>query len=263
MLSRQALLATFDKHYDRLIMGRTDKPDYHDRYYTHSRDRYRYVLGLMPDDFPSLRILEVGTAEFPFFLRSLYPDLDLTVFDVDDWALERFRQSRIPFFLHDLEREGELPEASFDLILFGEVLEHLKAIPQKVFQRLRKALKPGGRILLTTPNLLALGSRLKFACGINPLELVEMVRPGHFREWDLAELKLYLAEAGLEVELAEFPEYWNNPWTDVKLYRFAGVPWWKILLFKAPYILLKKVLTHRFPTLRASIAIVARRPASE
>lgn len=260
MLTKRDLLAQFDHHFDRLIMERPEKPDYHDRYYTHTRDRYRYVLGLLPDEFPSLRILDVGTSEFPFFLRSLYPDLDLTVIDVHGWASERFRQNRIEFFLHDLEREGQLPQESFDLILFGEVLEHLKAIPQLVFRRFRHALKPGGRLYVTTPNLLSLGNRLKFVLGRNPLELVEIERPGHFREWSLDELLLYLAEAEMEVELAEYPEYWNNPWTDLKLYRFAGVPPWKIVLMRSPYVFLKKAVTHLVPSLRASIGIVARKP---
>lgn len=44
----------------------------------------------------------------------------------------------------------ELPEASFDSVVIGEVLEHLKA-PALLIGAARRCLKQGGRLLITTP----------------------------------------------------------------------------------------------------------------
>lgn len=79
--------------------------------------------------------------------------------DIDPAAIEYAQQ--------ELEREadlvrrnvefkliapGALPfeDRSFDSILFGEVIEHL-AYPEDVLQELRRVLKPGGRLALSTP----------------------------------------------------------------------------------------------------------------
>lgn len=58
-------------------------------------------------------------------------------------------QARVDFVLangSNLEFETD----SFDTVLLGEVIEHL-AVPSKVLEEARRVLKPGGRIVITTP----------------------------------------------------------------------------------------------------------------
>ncbi len=47
---------------------------------------------------------------------------------------------------------GILPTDSFDIILFCEILEHITFNPVKMWTELYRVLKPGGRIIVTTPN---------------------------------------------------------------------------------------------------------------
>ena len=49
---------------------------------------------------------------------------------------------------------GELPfrESSFDLVLLFQVVEHVHDAPQ-LLQRLRRVLRSGGRVVMTTPNV--------------------------------------------------------------------------------------------------------------
>ena len=49
----------------------------------------------------------------------------------------------------------ELPENSFDLILFTEVIEHITFNPIEMWKTLYNLLSPGGRIIVTTPNYFA------------------------------------------------------------------------------------------------------------
>jgi len=48
--------------------------------------------------------------------------------------------------------EVELPEAAFDLVLALELVEHLPE-PEVVLQKLARAVRPGGRMLLSVPNV--------------------------------------------------------------------------------------------------------------
>lgn len=55
---------------------------------------------------------------------------------------------------------SQLPDNSFDLILFSEIIEHITFNPVAMWTVLYKLLAPKGRIVVTTPNYYALRGRL-------------------------------------------------------------------------------------------------------
>ena len=61
----------------------------------------------------------------------------------------------------DIQRRTDIADASADLIIFQEVIEHL---PNQLFalQEMHRILKPGGEVLLTTPSRSSLASKLAF-----------------------------------------------------------------------------------------------------
>jgi SAM-dependent methyltransferase len=61
----------------------------------------------------------------------------------------------------DLTRGLPYPDASFDLVLLTEVIEHLDN-HRAALCELARVLRPEGRLVLTTPNILRLDSRLGF-----------------------------------------------------------------------------------------------------
>jgi len=89
----------------------------------------------------------------------------------------------------------------YDLIMFAEVLEHLHTSPSLVLPYLRELLKPGGTLILQTPNATVLHNRLKMLVGRNPFERIRenTIEPGHFREYTLDELREYAINAGFEI----------------------------------------------------------------
>lgn len=106
--------------------------------------------------------------------------------------------------LNDCYQEENWPEAKgggYDLIAFLEVIEHLYTSPFQVLSCLKRMLRPGGEILVQTPNAAALKKRLKLLSGKNPYELIREDRgnPGHFREYTVADLKRYAKLTGLTV----------------------------------------------------------------
>jgi len=58
--------------------------------------------------------------------------------------------------IHQADIEGEpLPfeEGRFSMALLNEVFEHLRINPLERLERIHRVLRPGGILLLTTPNL--------------------------------------------------------------------------------------------------------------
>jgi 2-polyprenyl-3-methyl-5-hydroxy-6-metoxy-1,4-benzoquinol methylase len=58
---------------------------------------------------------------------------------------------RVGWIQADLNAPLPCPDRSFDAIISTEVIEHLEN-PRAVFREFSRLLKPGGRLLLTTPN---------------------------------------------------------------------------------------------------------------
>jgi SAM-dependent methyltransferase len=53
------------------------------------------------------------------------------------------------------------PSESFDLVTSTEVIEHLEN-PRRFFREVARVLKPGGQIILSTPNVLNAKSRVRY-----------------------------------------------------------------------------------------------------
>ena len=93
----------------------------------------------------------------------------------------------------DLERD-ELSVDNADCVVFTEVLEHLHYyyVPL-VLSKINKALKLGGVLILTTPNIASLFRRLRLLLGIQPQYRF------HVHEYTMKEVVALLREAGFEI----------------------------------------------------------------
>lgn len=93
-----------------------------------------------------------------------------------------------------------LPEKHFDIVLFTEIIEHLAFNPVAMWREIYRVMKPGARIVVTTPNYYALRGRawhwLRFLRGqgsgveVNNL-LDQPTFAHHWKEYSLGELKRY------------------------------------------------------------------------
>lgn len=106
-----------------------------------------------------------------------------------------------------LERLGE-----FDLVLAAEIVEHVPAPPSELFRNWSACVRPGGRLVVTTPNLGSLPSllRLLFMRPLLPAPErtfgpVSFENEGvHRREYMPSEIRSALVDAGLEPEPVAF-----------------------------------------------------------
>lgn len=123
----------------------------------------------------------------------------------------------------------------YDIVVIAEVIEHLYTAPRLVLQYLKTLVKPGGHIVLQTPNALGLKMRLQLLFGKHPFEQISE-RPGspnHYRESTLKEFKAFAEGAGLEIVLAGHYNYFNpsfrqnnrkiKPWMGALFFRFSDI----------------------------------------
>lgn len=98
-----------------------------------------------------------------------------------------------------------LPTDSFDVACAFETIEHFSQSPKPVLEEMRKALKPGGRLCLSVPNIARLQARLRLLSGISPYERYSYYfdngNPyfGHHREMTVAEMAYIPKALGLDV----------------------------------------------------------------
>ncbi|MFH1523135.1 MAG: class I SAM-dependent methyltransferase [Patescibacteria group bacterium] len=103
----------------------------------------------------------------------------------------------------------------FDLVIFSETLEHLNFYPQEIFKDIYRILKPGGIIIVTTPNLLRLNNRIKMLIGksINYDIKDKYSTATHFREYSSKEL-FYLMKSANFKNLNIYYKDFNYPSND-------------------------------------------------
>jgi len=89
------------------------------------------------------------------------------------------------------------PDGSFDVVFFCEIIEHLLSEPR--ISEMRRVLRPGGHVLLTTPNATRLGNLVYLAKGRNIYDTYSPAGPHgrHNREYTLAEVVALVERHGL------------------------------------------------------------------
>ena len=93
----------------------------------------------------------------------------------------------------DANRALPFPDRSFDLIWCSEVLEHL-VNPAFSSREFRRVLKPGGHLILTTPNSYCLLLRAISLFGLTPRRIQ---RPDHLHFFDVAQIRALFPQAAL------------------------------------------------------------------
>jgi SAM-dependent methyltransferase len=168
----------------------------------------------------------------------------------------------------NLEREA-LPygDQSFDWVVFSEVIEHMRFSPLTLLREFRRVLKPGGRLIISTPNELYLKSRLRTILRALSWQSLstrsefrtmmalegDEIYTTHARIYTMAELQWLFEQAGLKLELSSFEAAYE--WVGVERSRLLRAP--HRVLVKTLFALLTNLLV---PT-RSMLLVVGRRPA--
>jgi SAM-dependent methyltransferase len=115
------------------------------------------------------------------------------------------------------------PDNSFDVVLCCELIEHLDLDPTYMLAEIHRILKPGGRILITTPNVLVLRnlvSMLRDRKNIYYPYSGYGVYGRHNREWTLEELVQLVSGCGFDIEKAYVADTYPHRGYSLWLKRF-------------------------------------------
>lgn len=131
--------------------------------------------------------------------------------DIDPVALSEAKQligdknPQNKFFVMDLLADwSELQNEQFDVIVCGEVLEHLY-FPEKVVEKVVKHLKPGGIFLGSVPNAFSLKNRVRLALGTK--KGTPLSDPTHINHFSLPELRSMFKKHFTGVEVGGLGRY--------------------------------------------------------
>jgi SAM-dependent methyltransferase len=125
--------------------------------------------------------------------------------DIDHFDAER---DRFPY-----------PDAHFSTVLCCELIEHLFNDPMHLMAEVNRILKPGGHLVLTTPNVAGLRGIAAILQGYHPGFFHAYIRPSesgetdarHNREYTPREIHKLLENSGFEVALLETGEFRDVP----------------------------------------------------
>jgi SAM-dependent methyltransferase len=186
-----------------------------DGYVDDSLWRFLHTWGMVRDD--SGQCLELGgNPYFTTHLLDSYTGLDLTLANYygetgsfDETVsysprpgADRVEVKRSGAAFNVEEDEFPYPSDSFDVVLFCEMLEHLLMNPLATLGQIHRVLKPGGTIVLTTPNVARIDNVMAVIHGANIYDPYSGFGPygRHNREYTRHELHRLLDFAGFDVE---------------------------------------------------------------
>jgi ubiquinone/menaquinone biosynthesis C-methylase UbiE len=156
------------------------------------REKMRAIHSVAPD-VPSREILEVGGGRSGL-TRLLYPDARVTNLDLEPSFADApcNRQERVRFVCGDATRL-EFGSQSFDVVTMFDVLEHIPEHERAIAEALR-VLKPGGYLLISTPNEHWRFPYYRFMKKWCPSEEQMFAEWGHVRRgYSLAQLRKLIA----------------------------------------------------------------------
>lgn len=120
-----------------------------------------------------------------------------------DWATQQLTSHELEYYHFSVESEPfPFCDAAFDVVLFCEIIEHLQVDPIAVIREIKRILRHGGTLILTTPNVSRLENVARMVAGVNIYDPYSGYGPygRHNREYNKHELYLLLTYCGFEID---------------------------------------------------------------
>lgn len=122
-----------------------------------AKNVHQSVLNLLKMDKPG-RMLEAGAGEGALTIALIQLGFSVEACDLNP---NRFKISNLRCLKVDMNQPLPYPDESFNFVVCVEVLEHLHD-PWFVISEFNRVLKNHGKLIITTPNILTISSRLNF-----------------------------------------------------------------------------------------------------
>lgn len=154
---------------------------------------------------PGKRLLDVGSADGFLAQRLTERGYEVTCIERDPGLATLARGKCHAVVVADLDQGAPELDGLFDVIVYGDILEHLKD-PRRVVLDLNRYLSPDGTVVASVPNVAHLWVRLQLLLGTFEYADRGILDRTHLRFFTLASFRRFLAEANLSVaELVPAP----------------------------------------------------------
>jgi len=138
---------------------------------------------------PGMAVLDLGCRAGALSQHFLAGN-EVTGVDVDENALGHAADRGLRTVWGDVEEPLPFEDGSFDAVVVGEILEHVR-FPDEVISEIARVLKPDGVVVGSVPNAFRLKNRVKFLFGRSPEN-----NPMHLRMYSPAAIRQELAPLG-------------------------------------------------------------------
>jgi SAM-dependent methyltransferase len=170
------------------------------------------VLSLLQTEKPGL-LLDVPAGEGAFALKARESGHEIRCADID---VSRFKVQGIACDHVDLNKPWPYTSSMFDCVVSIEAIEHLEN-PWHLVREANRVLKRGGKLIITTPNILTIKSRLSYLLYGYPNYFHYMVERypdrrdespiDHINPVSFLELRHILSRNGFQIEAIEANRY--------------------------------------------------------
>lgn len=164
----------------------------------------------------------------------------VSVVDISDEALKTAKSRGLKTYKFDLNEHFLLEDNSFDVVIAGEIIEHILDT-EKFLNECNRILKENGFLILSTPNIATFHDRIRFLFGKMPRQ----INPYH--EY----LKLHIRQFNYK-SLKDALNYSN-----FKLLKFRSN--YFVIKFTSKKTIFIRFLALLFPTLSSSLIVLAKK----
>jgi SAM-dependent methyltransferase len=170
----------------------SDLSERYEQHHRERRDEGDFVF--VPERIPLIvgfvgrgkRVLDLGCRSGAL-TRHFLEGNSVVGLDVDPAALDKAAALGIEPVRANVEEPLPFEDASFDVVVAGELFEHLQ-VPDALVGEIRRVLRPGGVLAGSVPNAFRVQSRLRFLRGRPPED-----DPTHLRMFSPTALRELLA----------------------------------------------------------------------
>lgn len=160
---------------------------------------------------PHQKVLDVGCSEgnLGVLIKKKYRSKVYGI-EISDRAY-RVAKNRLDNVMKiDIEENFELVEKDFDVIIFADILEHLRE-PVKCLLKFKEYIKRDGYFILSIPNVANWIIRIKLLFGNFDYEEAGILDETHLRFFTFKSIKKMLNETGLKIEKVDATYNINLP----------------------------------------------------
>ncbi len=171
------------------------------------------LFSFLPQDKGArFRVLEVGcsTGANLMGIGNLYPQAELYGIEINPRAAELAAAYGVVKAGNIEERDVDFGSVTFDYIIFGDVLEHLRD-PKGALEYCRSLLSDGGKVLASIPNLMHWSVMRVLIDGYFPYGDFGLLDRTHIHFFTYYEMIAMFAGAGYEVLNVDFTEHGGIP----------------------------------------------------